>query len=118
MYVIGVMQSVNTEKGLSLAKNEVAYFNCPANFIGFEDANKGTIWLNHKKSYQLVYNYWQGAQAFTSTPKTIHQRLAEEKIAVHGKIGFLQRAKKGTRPYMLVLNKSAVEKILENQGEL
>lgn len=119
MYVIGIMQSLNTEKGIALANDEVSYATCPANFIGFENTAQNTIWLDHKKTYQIVDSYWKGlAQSFTSTPKTIHQRLADDKIALHGKTGYLQRAKKGSRPYMLVLDKSAVEKILENKGEL
>ncbi|MDQ0202840.1 hypothetical protein [Pectinatus haikarae] len=119
MYLIGIMQSIDTEKGLGLANSEASYVVCPSNYIGFEDTEDGRIWLDHKKAYKLVCSYWQGlAQSFTSTPKTIHQRLADEKIVVHGKTGFLQRAKKGQRQYMLVLDKNAIEKILEDKGEL
>lgn len=120
MYVIALTQSINTQNGMALATSEEEYSKNTGAFIGFEEKRRGLIFLDDKKAYETVHHYWRSlGQGFTASIRVVHQQLFEKKLLIKPEKGggFLKRTNKGLRPYMLALDKNAIEKVLESGGD-
>lgn len=116
-FLFALNQTLGTNVGTRIAKNEDDYVSDEQSYIGFKEKATQTLWLRFDEAFALVKKfYFRFGQSWLVREQTLKEELlrrgvSEGTLMPQGSVGneYLKRAKKGSRRRMLVLRSAALE---------